>query len=296
MSRRALAVLTAALLALLTACGDDDADATGGGLSGLVDDEGGGGGAGDGGPTGGVEAGPDDPVLTISVSGGMERSGWFRDFPETAVLPDGVVVRIAPRSSGDLGPAIPELDTEWVDDDVLAAVEAAARDHGLDRGDLEYGSPMITDTASTVVEVRVDGRVYRHGAYALGYEDDSLSDEEAERRAALQAFLDEAEEILTADTGAAPPFAPERYRVMALPPSEVYLPSDADPGPTQEWPFADVPLVAEECTPIESVHADELEALLADATEATRISDDDREWVLVVRPVLAHEPTCPDVG
>ena len=280
---RAALLGTFALAALVAGCGDDPSDGTAVGGSGS----------------------PDDVVVSVEVVGAFTTPEMaFQTLPSTVVYGDGT--RITPGAQIEIypGPALPALQRDQLSDDDVAAIVDAARDAGLDRDDLDYGQPPLADAGDTVVTVTIDGETYVHTATALGFaegpgaqdpESLGLTDEQAANRAALAEFVDQVSTL----TGSASPelIDADRYRLWVRPASEVDTGSEDDDtiGPrSAEWTVDAVTLEASGCLPVEGGAVAEVTALLAEADALTRFDDGSTMWAVVARPVLAHEPTCPD--
>jgi hypothetical protein len=295
-----LALLLVALLALVAAaCGDDGADVESG--SGAGGDEAG---EGDDGEAGGGDA---VPVLLVEVGGGfLPVEVSYQGLPNQVVYADGTVIEPAPQILIYPGPALPALNTYTVTSDALVAIEDAARDAGLDQPDLDYGEPSVADAGTTQVSVTVDGTTYVHTAYALGIEDGmvdvGITEEQAANRAALVAFLAEVTNLADLAgpdaVGEAEPYVAERYRlwVRTAAEADAGVESDLDPTDPVAWTVEGVELAAAACIPVEGDAVADVTALLTDADSLTRFESGGEVWAVLARPVLPHEPTCPDAA
>jgi hypothetical protein len=137
---------------------------------------------------------------------------------------------------------------------------------------LDFGQPGITDMPTTTLEFVLDGKSYRHDAYALGvgpevYAD--LTDEQQKNRANLTSLIemvrDPAKSYGVENVGAPTDFKPESYALWGQ------LVSDAlDPNPAQKyvaWPHASIPLSSFAdnivCRKVEGVEAASVAATFA---------------------------------
>jgi hypothetical protein len=262
---------------LLAACGDDDQT-----VESVVPGEGG---------DAGVAA---DEVVGAFTTAEMS----FQTMPSLVVYGDGT--RFTPGAQIAIypGPALPAIQTDQLSEDAVASIVDAAREAGLATDDLDYGQPPVADAGDTVVTVTIDGESYTHTATALGLAEDptmpGLTEEQLTNRAALAGFVDEVSSI---PVGESELYEAERYRLWVRPATEV------DTGPVDEdniepriveWTVDGVVLAASDCLPVEGDAATEVGALLSDADSLTRFDDGSTTWAVVARPLLPHEPTCPD--
>lgn len=208
----------------------------------------------DGPPTGGaaLPAG-DELLLRVDVSGGfVPIETALSHLPQLSVYGDGLVLQPAPMIMIYPGPALPGLNAAALDEDGVAAVEAAIAASGLAADPPDYGQPPIADAPDTRVTITVDGTTYEHVANALGMgggwgpyparPDDEgeeplpgLSPDQQAARDRLAAFVEEVGD-LTRLFGAGHlsdpvPWQPERYRLWAQPASDVPAGTVADPAP-----------------------------------------------------------------
>lgn len=285
--RRTLALaLLVALVGAAAACGDDAQPVEVGAGSG------------------GDEAlDPDEVVVSVELVGAFTTPEWtFQNLPTAVVYGDGTRLAVGPQTMIYPGAAVPPVLRDQLSADDVAALVSAARDAGLDRADVDYGQPPVADAGDTLVTVRIDGETYTHRATALGLvEGDAgvsaqLSDEQRTARQALAGFVSE---VVNAGGGTeVEAVEADRYRLWIRPADEVdgTGPTDEDtPGPhSVDWTVDAVTLAAADCLPVEGDAARAVGALMADADQLTRFDADGTTWSVVARPVLPHEPTCPD--
>jgi hypothetical protein len=259
---------------------------------------------GDGATGDGGEVAPDDVVVSVEVVGAFTTAEMaFQTMPSVVVYGDGTQFTPGAQIAIYPGPALPAVQRAQLSDEEVTAIVDAARDAGLDRQGVDYGQPPVADAGDTVVTVTIDGETYEHRATALGLAEglggdlsgSALTDEQLENREALAGFVDQV--TMLPDGAEAELYEPDRYRLWVRPASEV------DTGPvdednieprTVEWSVDGVTLEASDCLPVEGDDADAVGALLADADSLTRFDDGTTSWAVVARPVLPHEPTCPD--
>jgi hypothetical protein len=290
--RRMAALLGVALAAaLLAACGDD-AQPVETGAPGVGDGD------------AGADLGSDDLVVSVEVVGAFTTAEMsFQMLPSVVVYGDGT--RLSPGAQIAIypGPALPAVQQDQLSEEDVATIVDAAREAGLDTTDVDYGEPPVADAGDTVVTVTIDGETYTHTATALGLVDEPggvdlggsvLTDDQVANRAALAGFVDMVSSI---PVGEGELYEAERYRLWVQPAAAVdtgRVDEDNIEPRTVEWTVDDVVLVASDCLPVEGDPAAEVGALLADADTLTRFDDGDTTLAVVARPVLPHEPTCPD--
>jgi hypothetical protein len=276
MRRAVLPAVLAVLLALAAgACGDDASrTSTGPGRPG---------------PRG------DAVAIRISVGGGFSPQGLdFASVP-TVVLHDGTVLTGGAITLQFPGPAVLPVVTGRLDQHAVDELLGAAREAGLD-GSPDYGTPGVTDLASTTVQVDLDGELHEVSAYALGFEEgDSsagagLTAGQRAARAELQAFVQRVSDAATA--AATEPYAPAAYQVEAYEAGPVD-PSADPPLPNElDWPLAE-PLVAGRCLEVAGADADALARALEQATSITRWHSGEQVLTIAVKTVLPGTDPCP---
>ena len=289
--------IAAALLFLLpAACGDDGGDVVDAG--GDTDDE-------DvepvpvDGEPGGGEGGL---FIELELVGGFVPFGFdFRNPPTAVVYADGTVVAPGAVAAIFPGPAVLPLFTGTVDDEVLDDLLQAAAEAGMigstpDIGDA--GDLPIADAASTRVTVVVDGDEQIVDAYALEFGREELGqtgldDAELDARAALADFVAAVTEVV--NRAATEELDAERYRVLGSPAIDPSTLDPAGPQPNElAWPAGLPEPVEGECVAITGESVASFEQAVQEANELTQWTLGDRTFSLVVRPVLPHEPDCPE--
>lgn len=273
--RRAAWALTAALAVALTGCqslrGDDVGDPP-------ADDDVAG---------GGTPAAAGAPVLQISASGGFVPMGWdFAAMPTLTLYGDGRAIVPGPQIMIYPGPLLPNLQVEQVSSDAIDAIVAAARDAGLLAAAPDYGMPNVTDVPTTYVTLTVDGRTYKHAAYALGMVDGEggggdgwgaadagLTDEQATARAALATFVQTANDLVGA-SGNGESYAIEALAMFARPIDTSVDGAVAPETQVVPWPLETRLADAAECTVVDGDAAQTLLAALSTATQATVFEQD----------------------
>ena len=299
MRRTTISLLGFVLLVGLGGCATDDPELTAGErpVEGPAD------GSGDDGVVPAGELGGGDGPLFASVSrgGGFAIFGAdFRSVPDAVVYADGTTFSPGVTVMSFPGPAVVPVTRGEVTDDDLRTIAAAAAEAGLlDRTEANFGDPPIADATTTSITVVVDGEAHETSVYALAEADPTvrgLDEAASEARRRVSGFVDALTSTVTGEEGER--YDPERYRVLPLQADE------ADAGGTgvdglqadeQEWPLPDVALTERSCAAVTGEQADLLEEALDGATEITRWRVASGEvFTLAVRPVLPHEPDCPE--
>jgi hypothetical protein len=221
--------------------------------------------------------------------------------PSVVVFEDGTVVVPGATAAIYPGPAALPLFTGQLDDSTLDQLLTAAADAGMvgatpDVGDV--GDLPIADAASTRVTVVVDGDERVVEAYALTEAGSNLGQTglDEPQMAARAALADLVAAVSDAATPVADePYAADRYRVLASPPIDATTLDPAGPQPTEmAWPDGLPEPVEGMCVAITGDGAATLTTALEQANELTQWRLGDRLFGLAVRPVLPHEPDCPD--
>ncbi len=287
--RRTTMLIAVSVLLLAVACGADqevvtgDTDPSGSDL-----------------PESGRPGGPvADLVVSVDVGGGfLPRGQSFRTVPQAVVYEDGTT--LAPGATITIypAPALPAVTKGRVDGDMVEQLVAAAADAGLlDENEEDFGEPTIADAATTTITVVADGKTHVTSVYALdglgglGPMPAGVTTDQQQARDRVSDFVQFVSRTVVGAGGE--PYVAERYRLLPLAPDqEVDLAVEPD---TRDWPFPDVALQEGECTAVSGEQADELHDALASASEITRWrTASGQTFVLSVRPVLPHEPACPE--
>lgn len=296
--RRTSILLLTVLLVTAAACGSDDEPVRSG--DGPRDRPADGDGAA---PRPG---GRDDGLfISIGYEGGFMPVGHdFRSLPTAVVHDDGTtfspgaVIEIYP------GPAVLPVVEGSLASEQLQEVANAAADAGLLTDEAhDFGEPPIADAATTVITVVADGQTYTTSVYALGDtggpglpgadEQPGIDEDAAAAREQVAAFVDQVSRMVTEAEEAQ--WEPDRFRVLPVPADPGATPPEGVDPDVRDWPFDDVSLVERQCAALEGERAERFAEIVADATEITQWrTGDDHTFQLFIRPVLPHEPGCPE--
>lgn len=267
-------------------------------------------GTGDGGGGGGGTApgpgpyehptGAEEPVVSVSVSGGfLPVEVSLRTTAQVLLLGDGTVV--APGVTTDIypGPALYPLQAATVTEEQIQELIRAADDAGLLDGEIDYGQPPIADAPDTTVELTVDGRTVTQTAYALGEQVETspgVSDEQRAARLALQGFIETAQGLAAEADESYVPGGVVAYWVNIESMTPVEDPSLDQPA--QTWPIttAPTPPTGSELTSCVAVTGEEVGPLLEALVQANELTP----WTIgsepaarmVFRPLLPGDPGC----
>lgn len=237
-------------------------------------------------------------VVSVEVGGGFLLAGQdFRTVPHAVVYDDGTTLSPGATIAIYPGPALPAVSEGHLDEATVDALLDAAAQAGLTDGEEEdFGEPPIADAATTAITVVVDGETHVTSVYALGVsggldeELPGLTPEQRQARDRVGAFVELVSSRVAAVVGE--PYVAERLRVLPLVPGEVDPAVEPD---TRDWPLPDIALQESECIAVDGEQAEELRVAVDQASEITRWRTDSGEsFVLAVRPVLPHEPGCPE--
>jgi hypothetical protein len=232
---------------------------------------------------------PPTVVVAVFTSGGFVPVDLaLRAFPELVVLSDGTVYQAAPQIAVFPPPLVPALERIDIGADGVADVIDVMNSSGLLDGDADFGSPTVTDAATTVLTSFVDGET-ELSAYALGLDDIDLDDASQQARSQLSATIDEIQAIVdAAGNGEA-----------ALPPAMAVLTFAGlgfqEDTAARAWPIDSVPESTgggPACVTISGDELDVLVAAAADATTQTPWNIAGQLTAVVLRPVFPHEDGC----
>ena len=260
-------------------------------------------GSGDDGAVPVGELGGGDGPLFASVArgGGFAVFGAdFRSVPDAVAYADGTTFSPGVVVMSFPGPAVVPVVRGEVPDDDLRTIAAAAAEAGLlDGTEADFGDPPIADATTTSITVVVDGEAHETSVYAEAEADPTvrgLDEAASEARRRVSGFVDVLTSTVTGTEGER--YDPERYRMLPLRADETDAGGTGTDGPEadeREWPLSDVALTERSCTAVTGEQADILEEALDQATEITRWRVASGEvFTLAVRPVLPHEPGCPE--
>ena len=243
--------------------------------------------------------GTTDVVLRVFTGGGyVPEQVRLRELPELTVYGDGRMIVAGPTTLEYPGPALPNLRELRLTPGGMARIVRLARTAGLfGAREPDYGTPPVTDHPSTTVTVDAGGAEVRVSVYALGFDDDRLTDRQQENRARLQRLIARAER---------PPrrFVVDGSRALFEPGAlDVNVaPVDTSPAPPgRPWPLGS--LVAARAAAFDAssvcftVMDDDAATLVAAARDAradTVWESDGRAYEVVLVPLLPDQRGCSD--
>lgn len=248
------------------------------------------GGAEDGGsPAPARPTGAGDVVVQVMVAGGfVPVEHAVAAVPIVTVLGDGTVITTAPVLAIYPGPAITPLQSVRVPAKTVDDLVGRAGDLGLLEGELEFGQPPVADAPDTTVTITARGRTYRHSANALGISDETVGDEAAANRRALQAFVAAAQALPPGQEA----WVPRAIAVYVL---GRYTPNPDLPQPSREWPLATAPATTGGNFPCTLVTGDDVGTLLGALERANALTPwiiDGVDRSMAFRPVVPGQPGC----
>ena len=287
-SRRAVALLGAALLTAGCAAQAGGASAGGGSAA----------------PSTTAEAAlPDDGglVLQVAYSGGfLPLRARYARLPLVSVYADGRVITEGPVAAVHPGPALPNLQVAQIEPAQVQELARRALDAGVGR-EGDYGRPPVADMPDTLITVVTAEGTRTSEVYALeeglfpeDREVPGVTEEQVAARGQLQDLVDE----LSALGGDSRAYRPEA--VAAVVGTDVA--AGASPDDVATWPGPPLPgdplgtgtdpscVVAGEET-VEAV----LEAAAEATTDTVWQNPDGGRWAVTLRPLLPHETGCADL-
>lgn len=254
--------------------------------------------------TGQEPGGSPEVAIRVSVGGGfVPRGADFMSVP-TVVLSDGKVFAPGAMTLQYPGPPVLPVLTGTLPSAEVDGLLAAARAAGLDRDDVDYGRPNVSDAGTTTITVVLDGEEHVTEVYALGLDGPTgpgdgqdmsgLTDEQREARAVVDEFVTAVADQV--DPAATATFDPTGYQVLSFE-SEPASSFTDEPRPNElAWP-ASIPssgLGRSGCFELSGDHAAAFTAALADATSITVWRDPSgATWQLAVRATVPGDDPCP---
>jgi hypothetical protein len=240
--------------------------------------------------------GPEQVVLRVSTGGGyVPQDVALSQIPELTVYGDGRVVFLGPTTLEYPGAALPNLRELRLSDEGIDRIVRLARAAGLlDRRPPRYGTPGVTDNPSTTVTVNANGKPRTVSVYALGFDDERLSERAQANRRRLQRFLDAANtfprRFVVEPEHEHRPTAVEVHRI---PVDEVLAPTQPDwPLSTFGTPRTGAEPTETTCTTLTGADAATVLAAAADARAGDVWNVAGRPAQLVFRPLLPGEAGC----
>lgn len=237
-----------------------------------------------------------DVILKITSEGGFVPAGVaFVNLPSLLISGDGRAFAPGPMIEIFPGPLLPAILERTITDEGIRKVLQLADDAGLLAPPPDYllpGGFTIADAPDTVVVINVNGKVYEHRAYALGF-DVPEGEPSTPARDNLNKFVttisDLAKVTGDANIGDEQPFVPTRYRLqsLAIDPAQY-----TDPEPTVvAWPDGTGVVLAEspQCATVAAVAVDDL---LISANQLTFFEEGGTAYQLYAVAVLPGDATC----
>ena len=245
--------------------------------------------------------GSDELVLQVTTGGGFVPIEYnLTSMPEFSLYGDGRVIVSGPVDAIYPGPALPNLQTTVVSEDVIVEILSAAQEAGLLRTGVDYGQPGIADGPTTTFVINVGGTSFRSDIYALGMDsgDGNLTAEQQQARAIVQDLRSNLVD-LTGFVSEPPSWAPYEYSALAV--FSRAVDPTAGPGGTDvmpnvlDWPLADLSTAGSEVMEgvrkivVSGEDLDTLRPLLSQATQISLWRSGGSSYNLSFRPLLPDE-------
>jgi len=240
--------------------------------------------------------GADDLVLQVHTAGGLAAPP-LAAIPELNVYGDRRAIVLGPTTLEFPGPALPNLQQGFLNDEELQEVLRAATAAGLLEDEApDYGDPGVTDMPTTRVTINAGGVERTVSAYALAYEDgdDDLAPDQREARARLRELV----AVVDGDV-ATESYEADAVAVFVRP----YLTDEIPAAGRRDWPLGDLAGAGERYEGVDDtrclvVTGDDARTVLdvaGDAREGARWSSGGSDYALVFRPLLPNEAGCDDL-
>ncbi len=228
-------------------------------------------------------------LFTVFTSGGfVPVEIALSAFPELVIMPDGVVYRPGAQTAVFPPPLTPAIERIQLDADALDEILRLISSDDLPPPATDFGSPNITDVATTVVTWLQTEEVVA-SVYALGF-DVGLTTVQADSRAKVSTLVAAVEGIVDAASATAELTRPPALGLLTFP--GLAFQEDAV---VLDWPIESVPVPQAGGADCTVVSGDELGAIWVAATGATtqtpwRIEGEAK--VVAFRPVFPYEDFC----
>jgi hypothetical protein len=243
-------------------------------------------------------SGQNEVVLQVTTGGGFVPIEYQVTLvPEFSLYGDGRVIVPGPQIEIFPGPALPNLQSARIPEELVQAILSAARGAGLFDPAFDYGQPTVADGPTPTIVINADDTTYRSAIYALTVAGaGGLTTQQQQARAGVIDLIGKLSVLAS--------FVPdevvwERFDFSAL---AIYSrPAAPDPDAVPEadrldWPLGDLSTLGEPLPNGASrkvvVSGGELEKvrpLLDRATEITLWRSGGAEYRLLLRPLLPDE-------
>jgi len=250
-----------------------------------------------------VSADPNDLILRIDTGGGfVPMSYLLTHMPQWSLYADGRIVVQGPTIEIYPQPLLPNLRLMRITPSEIQTILAEADKAGLLGPDASYSAGGIADAPTTIFTLTADGKTHRISAYALWEDVEANNKADEAARAKLLEFqgkIGDLAALLGREVTDKEAFEPAGMRVFVRPfdggdtvqgvePNRIAWPLTADPA------TAGTPTTVPQTRCVLATGQD-LTTFLAAAARATTITIwtfDDREYSVMVRPLLPDETSC----
>lgn len=245
--------------------------------------------------------GSSDLILQVSTSGGLiPIESKLTYTPEFSLYGDGRVIATGAQIAIYPGPALPSLQTAVLSEAEIQSILHAAVAAGLAKENVDYGKSNVTDMATTVVKLNVDGKSYETQIYALGAEEESSGLTAAQEHA--RGMVDDFRGRLATLSGFVaqePTWKTYEYSSLAVYSKVIdttATTTSTDVAPNQlAWPLADLATLGSDAdngfrkAVVAGQDLNTLSSSLKNATQITQWSSNDKLYNLYFRPLLPDE-------
>lgn len=262
--------------------GDDTgSDDAGDGADGQTDGDG---------TDGTVDPGPPTLVVAVFTSGGfVPVEVALSAHPELVILSDGTAYRPGPQIDVFPPPLVPAIERLQLSADDVATIRDILATSSAIGPDVEFGSPTITDVATTSVTARIDGADVVVSAYALGF-DDAVGGAAQDNRVELLDVLARINRIVDEASATGELSEPPALAVLTFP--GLGIQEDA---PSRPWPIDAVPVPhpgGADCVLLTGADLTTVWEAAADANIQSAWVIDGQTKAIAFRPVFDHEDFC----
>lgn len=255
--------------------------------------------------------GADELVLRVQVGGGFIPVEFhFTQVPQFSVYGDGRVIFLGPQIEIYPPPALPNLRVLRLSEEGLQQLLAAAGDAGLIGESRHYPNDFVADASTTAFTVNAGGQTAVVTAYALGLDNETVTEEEQTELEQIVAFVERMIDLtswLPESAIVEPDDAYQIDRLQAVVGAEVFgvtAGAGGTPVPPVAWPLATPLDVFGEpyeagglvdgarCAEITGDDLATLLPILQRANVYTPWQSDGQTYQVLFRPLLPDEPAC----
>jgi hypothetical protein len=184
---------------------------------------------------------------------------------------------------------VPAIERLQLPADDVATIQDILANSTAVGEDIDFGSPTITDVASTTLTTLIDGAEVEVSAYALGF-DDAVGGDAQDNRVELLDVLARVNRIVDGAAATGEASEPPALAVLTFPGLSVQ-----ENAPSRPWPVDAIPVPqpgGADCILLTGADLTTVWEAAADATTQSAWLIDGQTKAVAFRPVFDHEDFC----